>query len=80
MRLYTRAHELIEEAIERARKSLFGDNGKLSIDYARFKKSLLKVVKQNPIDIYDFSSLFINFSKAKYRKQIGKLKTYLHRL
>lgn len=80
MRLYARSLELIEEAVERARKSLFGDNGKLGIDFTRFKKSLHKIVKQNPIDIHDFAEVFINFSKTKYRKQIGRLKIYLTRL
>lgn len=80
IRLYEKAREIFDEAIEKGSKSLFRDNGRLTIDYSRFKKSLLKIVTQNPIDLYDFAALFINFSKSKYRKQIAKLKTYLSRL
>lgn len=80
MRLSTRALEIIDEAVERASKSLFGDNGRLSINYSRFKKSLYKILKQTLIDPFDFAQVFINFSKNKYRKQIAKLKNYLSRL
>ena len=80
MRLRSRALEVLEEAVQRARKSLFGDNGRLTIDFSRFKKSLHKILKQDPIDLYDFAAHFINFSKVKYRKQISKLRIYLSRL
>ena len=80
MRLSTRLLEILDPSIERARGTLFSDNGKLVVDYSRFKKGLHKIIKQDPIDLLDLASTFMNFSKNKYRKQISKLKAYLHRL
>lgn len=80
MRLSARVLEVLDPSIERARNSIFNDNGRLSIDYSRFKKGLHKIIKQDPIELYDFASAFISFSKNKYRKQIAKLRAYLHRL
>lgn len=51
MRLRSRALEILEEAVERARKSIFGDSGRLTVNFARFKKSLHKILKQDFIDL-----------------------------
>ena len=76
MRLYNRAIEIITSIHDDAKLTLFSDNGRLYIQYSRFKKSLHKIVKQNSIDLHDFASLFITFTRSIYRRQISKLKTY----
>ena len=80
MRLSARILEILDPSIERARNSIFNDSGRLTIDYSRFKKGLHKIIKQDTIELSDFASTFITFSKTKYRKQIAKLRAYLHRL
>ena len=80
MRLSARILEILDPSIERAPNSIFGDSGRLSIDYSRFKKGLHKIIKQDPIELLDFTATFITFAKNKYRKQIAKLRAYLHRL
>ena len=59
---------------------MFGDNGKLAVEFTRLKKSLHKIVKKDQIELFDFSSAIINFSKSKYRNQISKIKCYLSKL
>lgn len=80
MRLYVRLLEIVEQSVDRVRKSLFNENGRLTIDFSRFKKSLHKKIASELIDLGEFAKLFINFSRGKYRKQIAKIKTYLKRL
>ena len=80
MRLSARLLEILDPSIERARGTIFSDNGKLTVDYSRFKKGLHKIIKQDPIELVDLASVFLTFSRNKYRKQISKLKAYLHRL
>lgn len=80
MRLSGRLIEIVEASVERVRKSLFSEGGKLSIEFARFKKALHKIIKESYIDLADFSTLFITFSRSKYRKQVSKIKSYLKRL
>ena len=80
MRLSGRLLEILETSVDRVRKTLFGENGKLSINFARFKKNLHRMIKEDFIDLLEFSKLVIVFCRNKYRKQITKIKTYLKRL
>lgn len=80
MRLSARIMQILQTSIDKTRHSLFNENGKSSIDFARFKKSLHKIIQQNPIQLAQFVKLIVNFSKNKYRRQITRIKKYLQKL
>ena len=46
MRLSGRLIEILESSVERVRKSLFSENGRISIAFSRFKKALHKIIKE----------------------------------
>ena len=80
MRLFARVIEILESSIERTRNSLFNENGRLSIDFARLKKNLHKIIQQSSIELVEFARVIINFAKNKYKRQIFKIKNYLQKL
>lgn len=80
MRLSGRVLEMLESSVEKTRNSLFSENGRLGIDFARFKKSMYKLIQQNPIELLDFCKLIINFSRNKLRRQVTRIRSYLEKL
>ena len=79
-RLQARVFEVLEESVQKVGGSLFSENGKLGVEFIRLKKSMIKVVKKEHVDMHEFAALILGFSRAKYRKQIFKLETYLQKL
>lgn len=45
-RLQARVFEVLEESVQKVNNSLFSENGKLSVEFIRMKKSMIKVVKK----------------------------------
>ena len=46
MRLSARVLEILDVSVEKARPTLFGESGRLGIDFIRFKKALHRTIRQ----------------------------------
>lgn len=51
MRISARVLEILDVSVDKARGTLFGENGKLAMDFVKFKKTLHRAIRQEVIDL-----------------------------
>jgi hypothetical protein len=62
------------------RKGIFDESGRATKEFARFKLALHKILKRPAFTPSDYGECILNYTTAKFTRQITKLEKYLERV
>ncbi len=59
---------------------MFNENGRLGLEFSRWKKNLHNIVKGETVHLGEFVNHVLNYVRIKYKKQLAKVEKYIFKL
>jgi hypothetical protein len=71
---------MLDASITKTRSSLFNEDGRLGLEFSRWKKNLHSIVKGETVHLGEFINHVLNYVRIKYKKQLAKVEKYIFKL